>query len=77
MVPVMLLSDGYLANGSEPWKLPEISSLKPIKTRFRTDPNGFLPYLRDPQTLARPWAKAGTDSSAMIVEVAIRIRNHG
>jgi len=62
--PVMLLSDGYLANGSEPWRLPEMSELPDISTEFTTEPNGedgaFLPYKRDPETLARPWAVPGT-----------------
>jgi 2-oxoglutarate/2-oxoacid ferredoxin oxidoreductase subunit alpha len=60
MVPVVLLSDGYIANGSEPWKLPEVADLPDLKPRFRTDPEGFEPYLRDPATLARPWAIPGT-----------------
>jgi len=60
MTPVILLSDGYLANGAEPWKLPAIEELPQIEVRFRTDPNGFFPYLRDPETLARPWAIPGT-----------------
>jgi len=66
--PVMLMSDGYLANGSEPWKLPEVSSLPDIKTVFTTEPNHvdedgnqhFWPYKRDPETLARAWAVPGT-----------------
>jgi 2-oxoglutarate/2-oxoacid ferredoxin oxidoreductase subunit alpha len=63
--PVLLLSDGYIANGSEPWLLPEISELPDLTVTFATAPNGedgttFLPYLRDPQTLARPWAIPGT-----------------
>jgi 2-oxoglutarate ferredoxin oxidoreductase subunit alpha len=61
--PVYLLSDAYLANGSEPWLLPEIDSLPDISTTFATEPNAgdeFLPYLRDEQTLARPWAVPGT-----------------
>jgi len=61
--PVYLLSDAYLANGSEPWLLPEIDSLPDISTTFATTPNAgdeFLPYLRDEQTLARPWAIPGT-----------------
>ncbi|MGP3917540.1 2-oxoacid:acceptor oxidoreductase subunit alpha [Nonomuraea sp. 10N515B] len=62
--PVMLLSDGYLANGSEPWRLPEISDLPDISQEFTTAPNGddgeFLPYKRDSETLARPWAIPGT-----------------
>ena len=60
MTPVILLSDGYIANGAEPWKLPDIADLRPIDVRFRTDPAGFLPYARDPETLARPWAIPGT-----------------
>jgi 2-oxoglutarate ferredoxin oxidoreductase subunit alpha len=60
MVPVIMLSDGYLANGAEPWKIPELAELPEIPVSFRTDPAGFLPYARDPQTLARPWAVPGT-----------------
>ncbi len=60
MTPVILLSDGYLANGAEPWKLPRAADLAEIPIHFRTDPNGFFPYLRDPETLARPWAIPGT-----------------
>jgi 2-oxoglutarate ferredoxin oxidoreductase subunit alpha len=60
MVPVIVLSDGYLANGSEPWRIPAIEDLPEIPVRLRTDPEGFLPYLRDPETLARPWAVPGT-----------------
>jgi 2-oxoglutarate ferredoxin oxidoreductase subunit alpha len=61
--PVVVLSDGYLANGSEPWRIPEVDSLPDISTEFTTEPNHdgeFWPYLRDPQTLARPWAIPGT-----------------
>ncbi|MEV0830814.1 2-oxoacid:acceptor oxidoreductase subunit alpha [Nonomuraea rubra] len=62
--PVMLLSDGYLANGSEPWRLPEVSDLPDISQEFTAEPNGadgdFLPYQRDTETLARPWAIPGT-----------------
>jgi len=62
--PVVLLSDGYLANGSEPWRLPDISELPDLRVEFATEPNSedgtFLPYLRDPKTLARPWAIPGT-----------------
>ena len=61
--PVYLLSDAYLANGSEPWLLPDVASLPDISTPFATEPNfegEFLPYLRDEQTLARPWAVPGT-----------------
>jgi 2-oxoglutarate ferredoxin oxidoreductase subunit alpha len=62
--PVILLSDGYLANGSEPWAIPDLESLPDLRVDFTTEPNGadgeFLPYLRDPETLARPWAVPGT-----------------
>lgn len=66
--PVMLLSDGYLANGSEPWKLPSSDDLPDLRVEFASGPNGvndagepiFLPYLRDDKTLARPWAIPGT-----------------
>ncbi|MBW2280245.1 MAG: 2-oxoacid:acceptor oxidoreductase subunit alpha [Deltaproteobacteria bacterium] len=60
MCPVVLLSDNTLANGAEPWRLPEISDLAPIEPGFRTDAETFAPYLRDPDTLARPWAPPGT-----------------
>ncbi|GAA1448241.1 2-oxoacid:acceptor oxidoreductase subunit alpha [Nocardiopsis tropica] len=62
--PVVVLSDGYLANGSEPWRLPEVGDLPVIEPGFATGPNGpdgsFLPYKRDEETLARPWAVPGT-----------------
>jgi 2-oxoglutarate ferredoxin oxidoreductase subunit alpha len=61
--PVVLLSDGYLANGSEPWLLPDVASLPDISVAFATEPNHegeFWPYLRDETTLARPWAVPGT-----------------
>jgi 2-oxoglutarate/2-oxoacid ferredoxin oxidoreductase subunit alpha len=60
MVPVIVLSDGYLANGAEPWRIPELSELPEIPVRFRTEPAGFQPYERDPKTLSRPWAVPGT-----------------
>ncbi len=60
MHPVLVLSDGYLANGAEPWKIPDLATLPPIPLEFRTDPTGFLPYERDPVSLARPWAIPGT-----------------
>ena len=60
MVPVIVLSDGYLANGAEPWRIPEVAELPAIPVTFRTDPAGFRPYERDPHTLARPWAVPGT-----------------
>ncbi|MEU5722845.1 2-oxoacid:acceptor oxidoreductase subunit alpha [Micromonospora sp. NPDC047738] len=63
--PVILLSDNYVANGSEPWLLPDVASLPDLRVDFASRPNGedgttFLPYLRDPETLARPWAVPGT-----------------
>jgi 2-oxoglutarate ferredoxin oxidoreductase subunit alpha len=61
--PVFLLSDAYLANGSEPWLIPDVADLPDISTSFTTEPNDgdrFLPYKRDPATLARPWAIPGT-----------------
>jgi 2-oxoglutarate/2-oxoacid ferredoxin oxidoreductase subunit alpha len=60
MTPVVLLSDGYLGNGSEVWRVPEAEELPKIEVSFRTNPEGFLPYERDPQTLARMWAIPGT-----------------
>jgi 2-oxoglutarate ferredoxin oxidoreductase subunit alpha len=60
MTPVILLTDGYLANGAEPWLVPNPETLPEIKVEFRTDPNGFFPYLRDPETLGRPWVIPGT-----------------
>ncbi|MFJ4522637.1 2-oxoacid:acceptor oxidoreductase subunit alpha [Streptomyces sp. NPDC088810] len=66
--PVMLLSDGYLANGSEPWRIPDLDELPDLRVQFASGPNHtledgtevFWPYKRDPQTLARPWAVPGT-----------------
>jgi 2-oxoglutarate ferredoxin oxidoreductase subunit alpha len=61
--PVMLLTDGYLANGAEPWVLPDVENLPDISVEFATAPNHgeeFWPYLRDETTLARPWAIPGT-----------------
>src|SRR6185369_2215173 len=60
MVPVIVLSDGYLANGAEPWKIPELAELPEIPVAFRSEREGFMPYARDPKTLARPWAVPGT-----------------
>ena len=60
MTPVIILSDGYLANGAEPWRVPTADELPAFPTKFRTDPEGFQPFLRNPDTLARPWAVPGT-----------------
>ncbi|HEV3370247.1 MAG TPA: 2-oxoacid:acceptor oxidoreductase subunit alpha [Acidimicrobiales bacterium] len=65
--PVIVLSDGYLANGAEPWRLPDVDTLEPIDPDFASEPNhidddgtaSFWPYIRDPETLARPWAPPG------------------
>lgn len=66
MTPVIFLADGYLGNGSEPWRIPDVADLPAFDVSFATTPtasngqNDFLPYARDPDTLARPWAKPGT-----------------
>lgn len=61
MVPVFVLSDGYIANGAEPWRLPRsLDELPEIPVHFRTAKEGFAPYLRDAATLARPWVRPGT-----------------
>ena len=60
MVPVIVLSDGYLANGAEPWRIPEVADLPEIPVLFETNPDDFQPYRRNPETLARPWAIPGT-----------------
>ncbi len=60
MTPVMILSDGYIANAAEPWRIPSIKDYAPFPVTFRTDPNGYNVYMRDPSTKARPWVKPGT-----------------
>ncbi len=60
LVPVILLSDGYLANGAEPWRIPDPATLPKIEVKFRTDPDGWAPYLRNEITLSRDWAIPGT-----------------
>ncbi len=60
MTPVIVLTDGYLGNGAEPWKVPKVADLTPFPVKFRTDPEGFHPFNRDEQTLARNWAIPGT-----------------
>lgn len=60
MTPVILLTDGYLANGSEPWKLPDVNTLPDIPVKFATDADTFKPYARDDATLSRQWAIPGT-----------------
>ncbi|MEV6718281.1 2-oxoacid:acceptor oxidoreductase subunit alpha [Lentzea sp. NPDC051208] len=58
--PVLFLSDGAIANGSEPWLIPDVETLPDLTVEFATDPENFQPYSRDPETLARPWAVPGT-----------------
>ena len=60
MCPVIFLSDGYLANSSEPWQIPNPDDIPAIVVNHPTDPSNFLPYKRDPKTLSRPWALPGT-----------------
>ena len=64
MTPVMLLTDGYIANGAEPWRIPDIEDFEPFPVTFHTDPEGFHPFLRDEDTLARKWAVPGTPGLA-------------
>ena len=60
MVPVIILSDGYLANGAEPWCIPSVEEIPGIPVQYAKNPEGFLPYKRNPETLSRPWAIPGT-----------------
>ena len=60
MTPVILMTDGYLANAAEPWLIPDVDQLPVFPVRFRTDPQGFHPFVRDAKTLARAWAVPGT-----------------
>ncbi|MCG8422923.1 MAG: 2-oxoacid:acceptor oxidoreductase subunit alpha [Proteobacteria bacterium] len=60
MVPVILLTDGYLANGAEPWRLPDVNALPTMPVTYRTDPEGYQVYGRDADTLARDWVIPGT-----------------
>ena len=60
MTPVMLLTDGYIANAAEPWRIPDVDAREEFPVQFRTDPEGFQPFARDDETLARAWAIPGT-----------------
>ncbi len=60
MTPVVVLTDTFIANAAEPWRLPDVSALAPFPVEFRTETEGFQPYERDPETLARPWVRPGT-----------------
>ncbi len=64
MTPVIVLSDAYIANAAQPWELPDADALPAIVPSFRSEPTGFEPYARDPDTLARPWATPGTPALA-------------
>ena len=77
MTPVMLLIDGYLANAAEPWLLPDPNDVPRFPTEFRTDPEGFHPFVRDPVTLARPWAVPGTPGLAHRIGGLERDANSG
>ncbi|MBQ76727.1 MAG: 2-oxoglutarate ferredoxin oxidoreductase subunit alpha [Gammaproteobacteria bacterium] len=58
--PVLILSDGYLSNASQPWRIPDVNDFEPFPVKFETEAEGFSPANRDPETLARVWAKPGT-----------------
>ncbi|RDD62710.1 2-oxoacid:acceptor oxidoreductase subunit alpha [Ferruginivarius sediminum] len=60
MTPVIVLTDGYIVNASQPWRIPDFNDYEPFPAKFATDPEGFHPYTRDAETLARPWAIPGT-----------------
>ena len=60
MTPVVVLSDTFIANAAEPWRLPDVGAFEPFPVEFRTEVDGFQPYGRDPETLARPWVRPGT-----------------
>ncbi|HEV8264952.1 MAG TPA: 2-oxoacid:acceptor oxidoreductase subunit alpha [Gemmatimonadales bacterium] len=64
MTPVIVLSDGYLAHAAEPWRIPDEAALPRFPVTFRTEPTGFHPFLRDAETLARPWVRPGTPDLA-------------
>ncbi len=77
MTPVIVLTDGYLANASEPWRLPDLEQFKPFSVSFRTDPEGFAPFARDPKTLARDWVRPGTAGLAHRIGGIERQENTG
>jgi 2-oxoglutarate ferredoxin oxidoreductase subunit alpha len=64
MTPVIVLTDAYLMNAAEPWAIPDLNGVTPFPVKFRTDPEDFHPFLRDPETLARPWVRPGTPGLA-------------
>lgn len=60
MTPVFILTDGYLSSAAEPWRIPDVDNLPDFPVTFRTDPTDYHPFVRDPETLARPWVRPGT-----------------
>lgn len=60
MTPVFILTDGYLSSAAEPWRIPDVDNLPDFPVAFRTDPTDYHPFVRDPETLARPWVRPGT-----------------
>ena len=60
MTPVIMLTDGYIANAAEPWRIPNVDTLEPFPVTFHTETEGFHPFMRNSKTLARPWVKPGT-----------------
>jgi len=60
MTPVFVLTDAYLSSAAEPWRIPDVDALPDFPVTFRTDPDGYHPFIRDPDTLARPWVRPGT-----------------
>ena len=77
MTPVILLTDGYVANSSEPWRLPDLGKLKPFPAKHHDDPEGFNPFLRDENTLARVWAIPGTPGTEHRIGGLEKDRNTG
>ena len=77
MTPVIVLSDGYLANASEPWRLPALKELEPFPVNFRTDAKGFQPFARNRETLARDWTVPGTPGLAHRIGGIEREENTG
>jgi 2-oxoglutarate ferredoxin oxidoreductase subunit alpha len=86
MVPVIFLSDGYVGNGSEPWRIPDVNALPKIQWAYAKEDDSFSPYKRDPATLARPWAVpgqkglehriGGLEKSGLTGDISYDPRNH-
>jgi 2-oxoglutarate ferredoxin oxidoreductase subunit alpha len=77
MTPVMLLTDGFIANSSEPWPLPDLDALRPFPVKHHDDPEGFHPFLRDDRTRARVWAIPGTPGTEHRIGGLEKDRNTG